>query len=97
MDKQQSRACCILLALCCFKKEKSKDMFFLPEKGFASLIGLLISLAIICMLLYIFLNNTTGTLCSGSKDGSAAPKSVLDKARSTVKDINKRQSENLAQ
>ena len=68
-------------------------MFCSSNKGVVSLIGLLIALAIICMLVYVMLKNTTETVSSVSGDGSATPKSVLDKARATVKDAEKRQLE----
>ena len=68
-------------------------MFCSSNKGVVSLIGLLIALAIICMLVYVMLKNTTETVSSVSGDASATPKSVLDKARATVKDAEKRQLE----
>ena len=62
------------------------------NKGFVSLIGLLITIAIISMLLYLAAKSATkGTSSQSGHD--SRPKTVLDKARNAVDSINKRRSE----
>lgn len=62
--------------------------------GFASLIGLLITLVIIGVLFYLVTKGIEKRSSTETQAARSNPKSVLDKARNTVSDINKRQSEN---
>ncbi|MFH1094295.1 MAG: hypothetical protein V1739_09140 [Candidatus Omnitrophota bacterium] len=69
--------------------------FRLAKRGFASLIGLLLTLVIIAVLFYLAANTAAKRSSTETQAARKNPKSVLDKARNTVSDINKRQSENL--
>ncbi|MCK4994517.1 MAG: hypothetical protein KAS13_05670 [Candidatus Omnitrophica bacterium] len=67
------------------------------SRGFASLIGLLITIMIIAVLYYLSINTTSKSSFSDTKSSTSNPKSVLDNARNTVNDINQRQSESLVE
>ncbi len=69
----------------------------LTKQGFASLIGLLITIMIIGLFYYLATNAAGKRNSTETFDAMSNPKSVLDNARNTVSDINKRQSESLNQ
>ena len=68
---------------------------FKENKGFVSLIGLLITMLIIGMLYYLVTNAANKTSSAETQDAISNPKAVLDNARKTVSDINKRQTDSV--
>ena len=60
--------------------------------GFASLLGLLLTLVIIAFLYYLATNAVGKKSSTETPEDRSTPRSVLDKARNAVSDLNKRQS-----
>ena len=73
----------------CFRKTVKGVL--LRESGFASLIGLLITMLIAAFLFYIAISSYTKNTASQDPGVSSNPKAVLDKAKDAVNSINKQQ------
>ena len=71
--------------------------FWLAKRGFVSLIGLLITLLIIAFLYYLVTNAVEKRSSDETREYRSNPRSVLDKARNAVSDLNKRQLESLGE
>jgi hypothetical protein len=76
------------------------------EKGFLSLIGMLVTLALICFFVYYMMNNyfkatvsvpAQSGLSSGSENGVANYQSIVTNTRDKVETINKKSLDQLKQ
>jgi hypothetical protein len=77
------------------------------EKGFFSLIGMVVTLALICFFVYYMMNTYFKTavssvpaesgLSSGSENSGANYQSIISNTRNKVEDINKKSMDSLKQ
>ncbi|MCX5708446.1 MAG: hypothetical protein NTY14_05695 [Candidatus Omnitrophica bacterium] len=76
------------------------------EKGFFSLIGMIVSLALICFFVYYMMNNyfkaqvsvpDESGLSSGSESSSVNYQSIISNTRNKVEEINKKSMDSLKQ